>query len=273
MNLNPSPVDFSKNIERFTGFAALYDQYRPAPPAVLGGLLVEFSGRAKPELMVDLGCGTGLSTRYWADQARAVIGIEPAADMRSQAMALTPAANVSYREGFSHQTGLPDRCADIVSCSQALHWMEPLATFQEAARILRPGGIFSANDYDWPPTTGSWEADKAWTECAAHGRGLEKKLNVSDGLKQWDKAGHLERMKTSGCFRHTKEVVIHHTDQGNAERFVGLLLSQGYMMSLMKTGLTEADLGIDTLRALARRTLGDESRPWFWSARVRMGVV
>ncbi len=271
--MNPGSSDFLKNIERFTGFAALYDQYRPAPPAILGSLLTEFSGMTTPGLIVDLGCGTGLSSRYWADQAREVVGIEPSADMRDQAIALTPAKNVSYREGLSDRTGLPDRCADIVSCSQALHWMEPQATFQEAARILRPGGIFSANDYDWPPTSGSWEADQAWTECAGRGRELEKKLNVSDGLKQWDKAGHLERMKASGCFRHTKEVVMHHTDTGNAERFVGLLLSQGYMMSLVKKGLTETDRGIDVLRAIARRTLGDELRPYYWSARVRVGVV
>jgi SAM-dependent methyltransferase len=271
--MNPSAADFSKNIERFTGFAALYDQYRPGPPAILGALLAEFSGIAMPGLVVDLGCGTGLSTRYWAEKAREVVGIEPSADMRAQAVALTSAGNVSFREGLSHRTGLLDRCADIVSCSQALHWMEPQATFQEAARILRPGGIFSANDYDWPPTTGSWEADQAWTVCAAKGRELEKKLNVSEGLKQWDKAGHLDRMKASGCFRHTREVVMHHQDQANAERFVGLLLSQGYMMSLVKKGLTETDLGIDTLRAVARRTLGDELRPSYWSARVRVGVV
>jgi len=271
--MNSDPADFSKNIERFTGFAALYDKYRPAPPAVLGDLLREFAGLTKLERVVDLGCGTGLSTRYWAGRAGEVIGVEPTVDMRHQAAALTTARNVSYREGFSHRTGLPDRCADLVNCSQALHWMEPPSTFDEVARILRPGGIFAASDYDWPPTTGSWEADKAWTECAARGRTLEKELKVTEGLKQWEKSGHLARMKASGRFRHVKEVVIHQVEQGDADRLVGLLLSQGYMMSLIKKGVTEAQLGIDELRAISRRTLGDEMRPWYWSARVRLGVV
>lgn len=271
--MSAAPEDFSKNLERFTGFAALYDQYRPGPPAVLGSLLREFAGRPRLERVVDLGAGTGLSTRYWSDQATEVIGIEPTADMRGQAQAQTSAKNISYREGFSHQTGLPDRCAEVVSCAQALHWMEPQRTFEEAARILRPGGIFAASDYDWPPTTSSWIADKAWSDCSARGRKLEKELKTSDGLRQWDKAGHLERMKASGCFRHVKEVVVHHVDQGNAERFVGLLLSQGYVMSLIKSGLTEAELGITELRAIADQTLGKELRPWYWSARVRLGVV
>lgn len=154
-----SPTDFTGNIERFSGFADLYDKYRPEPPAILGSILMRLAQTPFPQLVVDLGCGTGLSTRYWADKAQQVIGIEPTADMRHQAKAQTVAQNISYREGFSHQTGLPDDCVEIVTCSQALHWMEPQATFQEAARILRSGGVFAACDYDWPPTTGSWEAD------------------------------------------------------------------------------------------------------------------
>ncbi|HKB90297.1 MAG TPA: class I SAM-dependent methyltransferase, partial [Opitutaceae bacterium] len=154
--------DFSRNVERFTGFADVYDKYRPTPPAVLADIINHFAGLTRTHLVVDLGAGTGLSTRYWADKADEIIGIEPTADMRNQAVAHTAAKNVSYSEGFSHRTGLPDRCAEIVSCSQALHWMEPHATFQETARILKPGGVFAANDYDWPPTTGSWEADAAY---------------------------------------------------------------------------------------------------------------
>jgi hypothetical protein len=38
-------------------------------------------------------------------------------------------------------------------------------------------------------------------------------------------------------------------------------------------GLSETDLGIDVLRDVAGRSLGTEPRAWFWSTRVRMGVV
>lgn len=226
-----------------------------------------------PALVIDLGSGTGLATRYWADKARRVIGIEPAADMRRQAEVLTTAKNVSYREGFSHQTHQPARCAQIVSCSQALHWMEPAATFQEAARILQPGGVFAANDYDWPPATGAWEADAAFAACMSRIRRLEEARKVSAGLRQWSKSGHLARMRASGRFRHVKEAVLHHVDRGNTERLVGLLLSQGSTMGLLKLGLSEAELGIDVFREIAQRTLGTGMSPWYWSARIRIGVV
>jgi hypothetical protein len=151
--------------------------------------------------------------------------------------------------------------------------MEPGPTFTEAARILVRGGVFAACDYDWPPATGSWEADAAYEACIRTGRRLEQELRLDAGLKQWDKAGHLARMQESDCFRHVREVLIHHHDHGNAERLVGLLLSQGYIATLQKQGLGEDQLGITELRAVAQRTLGSEPRPWLWSARVRLGVV
>ncbi len=271
--MDPSSPDFSANLRRFTGFAGLYDRHRPAPPAALAGLLVQIAHIARPEWVVDLGSGTGLSTRYWANHAEQVIGIEPTADMRQEAGAQTTARNVTYREGFSHQTGLPAACAQIVSCSQSLHWMEPAGTFREAARVLRPGGVFAACDYDWPPASGSWEADAAYEACMKRVKQLEKDSGSGEGLKRWDKAGHLARMQASGCFRYVREATLHHIDSGNAERLVGVLLSQGGVMGLLRKNFTEADLGIDALRTVAQRTLGHDPQPWHWSARVRLGVV
>ena len=266
-------ADFSVNLARFTGFAELYDRHRAAPPALLAPLVAQFTGVARPELVVDLGSGTGLSTRYWADKADRAVGIEPTPDMRRQAEAATSAANVSYREGFSHDTGLPAGSARAVVCVQALHWMEPAGTFAEAVRILRPGGVFVVCDYDWPPISGSWEADAAFAACILRGRQLEKERRIDAGLQHWDKSGHLARMQDSGRFRHVTEALVHHTDDGSAERLVGLLLSQGYIMALLRAGLTEDELGITELRAVARSKLGDQPRPFFWSARVRLGVA
>ena len=267
------PTDFSGNIERFTGFADQYDKYRPAPPAVLAVLLTQLVQVPRPALVVDLGSGTGLSTRYWAGKAEQVIGVEPTLDMRKQAERQTEAKNVRYREGFSHQTGLPDQCAQIVTCSQALHWMEPQSTFEEARRILVPGGVFAACDYDWPPTTSHWEADAAYDAYSRQIDVLEKKYKVGESIHRWDKSGHLERMRASGCFRYAKEVVVHHEEPGNAERLVGLLFSQGSVMSLIKHGVTEQELGLDAFRQTVERVLGDALQPWYWSSRIRFGIV
>ncbi len=270
----PASDDYRPTIERFTGWAGLYDRHRPEPPATLADLARVIGGLPVPALVVDLGSGTGLSTRYWAGRALHVVGIEPSADMRRQAEVQTQAANVSYREGFGHATGLPGACAEIVSCSQALHWMEPAATFREVARILRRGGVFTACDYDWPPTTGRWEVDTAYQDCIRCAEELEARLGISAGLRHWrDKDQHLARMQASGCFRFTKEVGLHHVDPGNADRLVGILLGQGAVAGLMKRGRSEAELGIDRFRQTARAVLGAGLQPWYWSARVRVGIV
>jgi SAM-dependent methyltransferase len=265
-----SALDFSGNIARFSWSAEIYAEHRPSPPEVLAEILTGFAGIARPALVVDLGCGTGLSTRYWAARADQVIGIDPTDAMRSQARG---ADNISYRRGFSHETGLPDGCADIVACSQALHWMDPFPTFREVRRILRPGGVFAACDYDWPPMTGVWEADEAYDACQRQGRALEKSRGVSDAVRQWDKATHLQRMRESGVFRHVREVLAHHHEPGTSDRFVGLLRSQGWAATLLNSGLTEKDLGLDVLREKADRLLGNEPRMWHWSSRVRVGIV
>jgi hypothetical protein len=132
----------SSNVDRFSGYANLYDRYRPTPPDILSEILIKLIQTPYPRLVVDLGSGTGLSTQYW-----------------------------------------------------------------------------------------------------------EKK-----------------------CFRYTKEIVVHHTDLGNTERFVGIALSQGSVQTLLKTGYSEADIGIEQLRQIADTELGPQPNPWYWASRVRIGI-
>lgn len=266
------PSIAESSIERFTGFAGTYDSVRPSPPDVLAGILCQVSHIRFPQLVIDVGCGTGLSTRYWAERAQQAIGIDPTPDMLRRARQATQASNVTYREGFSHDTGLEDGCTDVVFCGQSLHWMEPQPTFEEAMRILVDGGLFAACDYDWPPTTGSWEADAAYEACMRVVAQKERALPGYTSAKQWPKREHLARMRASGCFRYAKEIVVHHVDQGNAGRLAGLALSQGRVASLLKRGLSESDLGIDLLRDAADRSLGSALQTWYWSARIRLGV-
>jgi len=266
------PHTLAATVQRFSGFAREYDRYRPQPPATLALLLARYTGTARPTLVVDLGSGTGLSSRYWGPHALQVIGIEPSTDMRGEALRQTNAANVRYQAGYSHDTGLSAQCAQIVTCMQALHWMEPQGTFAEAHRVLVPGGVFAAIDYDWPPVSGSWRTDQAWGGCHERAARLEAAL-AGERPRRWDKASHAARMQASGCFRFVRESVLHHIDAGGWERSVGLLRSQGGVMDLLKAGYSDEDLGIGELERLARAELGDEPGPWYWSARVRIGVV
>ena len=145
----------------------------------------------RPRLVVDLGSGTGLSTRVWADRADEVVGVEASPEMREQAEAATAAENVRFVQAYAQATGLPDGEADIVTCSQAFHWMEPEPTLAEAARILRPGGVFAAYDYDWPPIVHR-EVEAAFEELL----GRVGPARAPDGRRmRYAKEGHLERIQ------------------------------------------------------------------------------
>ena len=56
----------ASNVDRFTGFEDTYDQHRPEAPQEVVALLTGYLER-KPSLVVDLGCGTGLSSFAWKD--------------------------------------------------------------------------------------------------------------------------------------------------------------------------------------------------------------
>jgi SAM-dependent methyltransferase len=262
---------YPPNTDRFSGFADYYDRYRPAPPDALAEVLSGYAGVQNPALVVDLGCGTGLSTRYWAGKAARVIGIDPTGDMLGQARGIPHPPEVEFRAGSSNATGLTDGCADLVTCSQALHWMDPFPTFREARRVLRRGGVFAAFDYDWPPEVLDGEVEAAYLETSRAIRAIEKERGAE--VFQWPKAGHLSRMQESGCFRYTRELALHHIDAGNAERFVAILISQGGTAGLLQRGVSQVELGLERFREFVQKRLGDEPGRWYWTSRVRIGIV
>ncbi len=269
------PQHLAANLDRFTGFADRYDAYRPQPPAILLDILTQLAQIERPRLVVDLGSGTGLSTMIWLSRAGQVIGVEPNVDMRAQAerraAAQPNAGNVRFIDAISSQTGLPDASADIATCSQSLHWMDPESTFAEVARILRPGGVFAAYDADWPPTINA-DAERAYVDFVERAEAMGEQRGWYRGVIRWKKEQHLARMEASGRFRYVKEIVVHHTELGDAERLVGLALSQGGVAKLLQNGMSESEIGLDQFRAAAQRALGDRSVTWYFSYRVRLGI-
>lgn len=295
------------NMARFSGFADLYDANRPTAPSALGGLLAAYASVPAPRV-VDLGCGTGLSSRWAARWASSVIGIEPNHDMRAQA-ASRPTLGVEYHDGTSSNTGLAAASADVVLAVQAMHWMEPVSTLAEVARILGPGGVFAAVDADWPPVTGVADAERAWQTLhrrirvfeARSSRGeiddqLRRAIDDDDpaladedlrdphrnrampgGVQSWSKSEHLDRIEQSGRFAFVREVVFHEPSHGGAERFIDLMRSQGSYQALRRSGLTDDELGASEFERRVRiayaRTEPSVLPPFSFSWRVRLGVT
>lgn len=299
-------MSLDANARRFSGFADLYDAVRPVPPLVLGDLITRYAG-GRPDLVVDLGSGTGLSSRWAGTWAAAVVGVEPNTDMRRRAASVPSEANIRYVAGFSGATELPDQSADVVLAVQALHWMEPESTFVEVARLLRPSGVFAAIDCDWPPSVGNVRAEQAWhvarATVALHERQLAgwseagvppraassspqsdelrptatddptAAVVIAEGVKYWHKGEHLRRMIASGQFEHCIEVAVLGEGRGDADRFVQLFKSQGDYQALRRHGLDDQALGIDRFSAEVGAALGGSEHPFWFTYRARLGVV
>ena len=262
-------------LERFTGFSKLYDRSRPKPPKILTGLVLGLLKKDKVKKVIDLGCGTGLSTFIWSAAADQVIGIEPNGELRQIAEQKARGrgyTNISFKCADSYDTKENKSSVDVVTCSQSFHWMEPVATLKEADRILKHGGAFIAYDCDWPPT-GAFEAENAYLSFVSRAKQILKGYSgAKRGLKRWEKSKHLENIRKSGYFRYTKEILLHHREYGNAERFINLVLSQGTIQDLFKRGIPEEELGLTEFVRHVNQSMGDRKVPIYFSYRVRIGI-
>jgi SAM-dependent methyltransferase len=247
------------------GFAADYDRYRPKPPAALLELLPPLAGVRRPRLVVDLGSGTGLSTRFWADAADEVAGVEANEAMREFAELATDAPNVRYFGSSAYDTELPNGCADLVTAAQSLQWMDLGRVLPEVARVLRPGGVFCAYNY-FRLQLPDWAATEAWEHVQRRKHELVREHGHEPPRFPMD----AEELTRVGDFRCVRDLVLHSMEEGNGERLLGFALSEGSVRMLRERGVSEQEIGLDRLQAAAEELRAP--MPWWIGYRLWLGL-
>ncbi len=260
------------NAERFMGFAAIYDYARPKCPEKVIDIILKYIGR-NPSVVVDIGCGTGLSTFIWSAISNEVIGIDPSTDMLNTAIRNSAGyGNVRFISGFSDNTGLEDSSADVITCSQSFHWMNPKTTINEVSRILKDKGVFAAYDCDWPPVC-NWEIEKEYNRLFEKVKELETvKPELKNSFKSWPKDKHLQNINNSGKFRYVREVVFSNSEECDAGRLIALALSQGGLQSVIKAGIGEIDPYLKRFIERVNSVVGDDKITIDFCYRMRIGV-
>jgi SAM-dependent methyltransferase len=133
---------------RFADRASDYALFRPSYPEPAIDAALEGLALAPTRLLAaDVGAGTGISSRLFADRGVRIVAVEPNAAMRESA---EPHPGVTFREGTAEATGLEEASVDLVVCAQAFHWFKPAEALAEFRRILKPGGrlVFLVNERD-----------------------------------------------------------------------------------------------------------------------------
>ncbi len=117
--------------------AAAYARHRRVHPEVLRALLAAVRPASK---VLEVGCGTGnylLAIRERADCH--CCGTDPSAEMLAQAEARS--GQVQLSRGSAEALEFPAASFDLVFSVDVIHYVgDRTRFFQEAARVLRPGG-------------------------------------------------------------------------------------------------------------------------------------
>lgn len=123
-----------KSTTRFGSRARAYAAFRPSYPDGAIDAALEGLGNPHALTIADVGAGTGISARLFAERGVAVIAIEPNAQMRAAAEAHP---RVAWRDGTAEQTGLESASVDAVVACQAFHWFATTAACSEFRRVAR----------------------------------------------------------------------------------------------------------------------------------------
>jgi ubiquinone/menaquinone biosynthesis C-methylase UbiE len=131
--------------------AAAYDQWSQTYEAVENAtrdlaakVLRQYPLNLRDRDVLEVGCGTGLNTGYLASHAKELIAFDFSTGMLEQARAKTTAGNVRFAQcDIQLEWPLDKESVDLVVCILVLEHIANLDhVFQEAARVLRPGGEF-----------------------------------------------------------------------------------------------------------------------------------
>jgi SAM-dependent methyltransferase len=128
--------------DHFSGHARLYAASRPTYPEALFDWLAGVAPAR--ERAWDCACGNGQATGGLAARFRSVVATD--ASVAQLALAVAP-PNVGWAAGTGEAAPLAAASCDLLLVAQALHWLDAERLWDQARRVLRPGGIVAASGY------------------------------------------------------------------------------------------------------------------------------
>jgi SAM-dependent methyltransferase len=189
----------------FGSIADSYDRFRPGPPAAA----VDWALPAGAVDVLDLGAGTGaLTRRLLARVGTKVVAAEP--DSRMRAVLTRRSADALAVGARAEALPFADGSFDAVVVSSAWHWMDPVVTVPEIARILRPGSRLSIL-WNGPARNIEWVGEL-----------LGRRRRPGGDAHSSGRPRHRVELPAGSPFTHPETTVIQWSTPMNPDQLVGL---------------------------------------------------
>lgn len=130
------------SLDRFSGHADLYAQYRIDYPAELYDFILSFG----PNRQTAWDCATG-NGQVAALLADLFEQVEATDISETQLILAVKKSNITYQLSSAEQTPFADQTFDLITVAQALHWFNVNAFHQEVRRVAKPGAVIAEWGY------------------------------------------------------------------------------------------------------------------------------
>lgn len=163
--------------ELFKGTAQYYSQYRPALPDELVDYLRKRYNLDSKGVLLDMGCGTGLSTFALAGLFEKTVAFDTDIEMLSEAKRLQPNnLNIEWQLRSDKEITINEGPYRLAIACRSFNWMEQYNVLQKLHKILEiDGGVALIGDGSF------WTGNDPWQK--------EVKMVIQSFLGQERKAG------------------------------------------------------------------------------------
>jgi len=128
-----------------------YARWRQGFPDAFFARLGKLHIGSADQKILDIGTGTGLLGRAFAQRGCAVTGLDASAELLDEARKLDQAAGLStkYHLARAENTRLENASYDVVSAATCWHWLDRPKAAKECLRVLKRDGRLLIAHLDW----------------------------------------------------------------------------------------------------------------------------
>lgn len=215
------------NTEKVTLFgeaSAEYKRFRPEYPSSLFKIILK--NVKKPYLKaLDIGAGTGLSTKILSDIFETVVAIEPDKKMTARAGF---GENVQVINDCTENVDFDNDPFDLITAGNSFYWIDAETVLEKMHGWLKPDGVIAAYRYNMPLTDNE-EINK---------------IIISESERNWDKFRHervkdtdytYRSIKSSPLFYNVRRMSIENIEILTPEELVGFFSSTSYMSAYIRS--------------------------------------